>query len=71
LSFHVLGLHVTNCNYHDLIIDWVINMIDHSRPSLNTFYVIEHHPCNLQIITRLHSPNQIKFKCNSINEHLE
>ncbi len=43
LNFHVLGLHVTNCNHHDLIIDRVINVISHGHPSLNSLYVIKHH----------------------------
>ncbi len=54
LNFHVLGLHVTNDNCHDLAIEWVINVTGHGRPSLNTFYVIEHHPQILKIVTWLH-----------------
>ncbi len=51
LHFGVLKLHVIDCNRHDLIIDQVINMTSHGHPSLNTLYVIEHHPNILQIIT--------------------
>jgi len=46
-------------------------MIDHGRPSLNTFYAIKHHPCILQIVIRLHLLDQIKFEFNSIDEQLE
>jgi hypothetical protein len=71
LSFYVLGLHVMYYNCHDLTIDQVINMIGHGHSSLNMFYIIEHHPCILQIITRMHLSNQIKSGRSSIDEHLE
>jgi hypothetical protein len=41
-------------SHHDFTIDWVIDVISHGCPSLNTFYVIKHHPHILQIITWLH-----------------
>jgi hypothetical protein len=50
LNFSVLELHITNRNHHDLVIDRVINMISHGRPSLNTLYVIKHHPRILKIL---------------------
>ncbi len=71
LNFCVLRLHVINCNHHDLIIDWVINVTSHGRPSLNMFYMIKHHPHILEVITRLHPLDQIKYGCNSIDKHLE
>jgi hypothetical protein len=70
LCFSVLKLHVIDCNCHDLI-DRVINVTNHSRPSLNTLYVIKHHRNILQIITKLHSLNQIESKGNSIGGHFE
>jgi hypothetical protein len=43
----------------------------HGRPSLNTFFFIEHHPCILQIITQLHLWDQTKTRHSSIDGHLE
>jgi len=71
LSFCVFRLHVTNHNHHDFIINQVVNMIGHDHPSLNTFYTIEHHPRILQIVTQLHSLNQIESRRNSSDGHLE
>jgi hypothetical protein len=69
LSFCVLKLHVINRNCHDLSIDQIVNMIGHGCPSLNTLYMIEHHPHILKIVTRSDSPNEIKFGRNSIVRH--
>ncbi len=49
-NFCVLGFHVKNHNCHDLTIDQVVNVTCHGRPSLNTLYVIEHHPHILEIV---------------------
>ncbi len=57
LKFYVLKLHVINYNPHDLIIYKVVNVLGHGRPSLNMFYMIEHHQHILQIITWLHLLN--------------
>ncbi len=71
LSFHVHGLHVIDHNCHDLMINRVINHTRHGHPSLNTLYVIKHHPHILLIIIHLYSLDHIKFKHSSINGHLE
>lgn len=71
LNFYVFKLHVIDHNYHDLVVHQVINMRSHGRPSLNSFYMIEHHPYILQIITQLLSLDHIKYGCNSTNKHLE
>jgi hypothetical protein len=49
MNFHVFELHVTNYNHHDLAIDRVGNVTGHG-PSLNTLYMIEHHPRILKIV---------------------
>ncbi len=46
-------------------------MIGHYHPSLNTFDMIEHHPCILQIVAQLYSSNQIKSRHNSSDGYLE
>ncbi len=56
LKLHVLLLHVTYCNYHDVGID----MVCHGSPTRNTFIVAKHQPCSLQISTWLHMCNKIK-----------
>jgi hypothetical protein len=70
LNFRVLGLHVINHNCHDLSIDRIVNIMGHGCPSLNTLYMIEHHPRILKIITRLDLLDEIKFGHNSISNIL-
>lgn len=65
----IFKLHVTNGNSHHMTICHVKNMTSHCSPFLNTFDVIKHDPCILEVPIGLHSPHQINNICKAICWH--
>ena len=55
LDLGIFGLHIADCNGHDLLVLRVIHVASHSAPLLDASDMVKHDPRLLQVPTRLHS----------------
>jgi hypothetical protein len=42
LCFGVFKLHYVNCNGHEFVIFWIINMTSHHCPTSNSLHMVKH-----------------------------
>ncbi len=69
--FHILELHLTNCNGLNTTIKRIIKMLPHGCPLSHTFAVVKHQPYSFQIPSWLHVPHSINPNNRTINRHLK
>jgi hypothetical protein len=71
LYLRVLRLHVTYSNSHDLAIGYIVHMVHHCGPLLDTLNMVKHEPHVLQISSWLHALYEVHTTSRSIFQHLE